>query len=270
MDPLLEATARAERDHFWFRGFRRFVTPLVERAAAAGSGSPGRQAAGNRLEILDCGAGTGHNLTWLARYGRPTGVDLTWSGLAHAKSAGHSRLVRASAAALPFRDSSFDLVTSFDLLQCLPGESEKAAVQEIRRVLRPAGHLVVNVAAFEGLRGNHSVLSHEVRRYNRARLRSLLDRAGFHVLAMSYTNATTLPLVAGVRAIQRVSGLASSDTESAATREITTPPAPINAALSGLLRMEALLVRLVPLPFGSSLIALATADTARDPLPRQP
>ena len=29
---LLEATARAERDHFWFRGFRRFVEPLVADA----------------------------------------------------------------------------------------------------------------------------------------------------------------------------------------------------------------------------------------------
>ena len=34
MDRLLEATARAERDHFWFRGFRRFIEPLVADAAA--------------------------------------------------------------------------------------------------------------------------------------------------------------------------------------------------------------------------------------------
>jgi serine/threonine-protein kinase len=34
MDRLLEATARAEREHFWFHGFRRFVTPLLERASA--------------------------------------------------------------------------------------------------------------------------------------------------------------------------------------------------------------------------------------------
>ena len=45
---LLEATARAERDHFWFRGFRRFIEPLVADAASASS-----------LDILDCGCGTG-------------------------------------------------------------------------------------------------------------------------------------------------------------------------------------------------------------------
>lgn len=49
MDRLLEATARAERDHFWFRGFRRFMEPLIAGVAA-----------GRRIEILDCGCGTGH------------------------------------------------------------------------------------------------------------------------------------------------------------------------------------------------------------------
>jgi hypothetical protein len=67
MDRLLEATARAERDHFWFRGFRRFVEPLVARAAAPRPG-PGR--AGRDPDILDCGCGTGHNLVMLRRYGR--------------------------------------------------------------------------------------------------------------------------------------------------------------------------------------------------------
>src|SRR5262249_40900977 len=39
LDHLLRATARAEARHFWFRGFRYFVTPLV-RQATAGLGEP--------------------------------------------------------------------------------------------------------------------------------------------------------------------------------------------------------------------------------------
>jgi ubiquinone/menaquinone biosynthesis C-methylase UbiE len=246
MDRLLEATARAERNHFWFRGFRAFVTPLVERAVD-----------GRRAEILDCGAGTGHNLQWLSRFGRATGIDLTWSGLAYARAAGRTRLVRASAAALPFRGASFDLVTSFDVLQCIPGEGEGAAVREMRRILRPGGHLVVTVAAFNLLRGNHSVLSREVRRYRRSDLRRLLERSGFDPLELTYTNATLFPLVAAVRAVQRASGLAASDADATAAREIAIPPAPINALLGSVLRLEARLVRAVPMPFGSSLMALA-------------
>jgi ubiquinone/menaquinone biosynthesis C-methylase UbiE len=251
MDRLLEATARAERHHFWFRGFRAFVTPLVERAVD-----------GRPAEILDCGAGTGHNLQWLSRFGRATGIDLTWSGLAYARAAGRTRLARASAAALPFSRASFDLVTSFDVLQCIPGEAEEMAVREMRRVLRPGGHLVITVAALNLLRGNHSVLSREVRRYSRKDLRRLLEAAGFDLLAVTYTNATLFPVVAAVRAAQRLSGLAASDADAAAAQEISIPPAPINALLGGLLSLEARVVRAVPMPFGSSLMALARTEAS--------
>src|SRR5512144_530625 len=109
MDRLLEATARAERDHFWWRGFRAFVRPALERVARGGN-----------PRILDVGCGTGANLAMLRRFGRAVGIDLTWSGLAYAHERGERAVGQASATALPFGNDSFDLVTSFDMLQCLP------------------------------------------------------------------------------------------------------------------------------------------------------
>ena len=40
--------------------------------------------------------------------------------------------------------------------------------------------------------------------------------------------------------------------------EITIPAAPVNAALSGLLAIEAAALRVVNMPVGSSLLAVAT------------
>jgi ubiquinone/menaquinone biosynthesis C-methylase UbiE len=241
MDRLLQATARAERDHFWFKGFRRFMAPLV-REAARGRSHP---------RLLDCGCGTGHNLLWLREYGEATGIDLTWSGLSFARSGGERRIAQATAASLPFPDATFDVVTSFDVIYALDDVVEVAAVAEMFRVLRPGGFLVLNVAAMDLLKGNHSVLAHEVRRYSRASLSDRLTRAGFDIRRMSYTNATILPIVAGVRLLQRVSGHEESN------QEISIPPAPINAALTAALAIEAGLLRVVNMPFGSSLMALA-------------
>lgn len=122
---------------------------------------------------------------------------------------------------------------------------------EMFRVLRPGGQLIVNAAAMEMLRGNHSVLAGEVRRYSRRSLRARLERAGFDVRRITYTNATILPVLLGVRLAQRVSGHEESQ------GEIAVPAAPVNAVLSGLLALEAAAVRLVNMPFGSSLLARA-------------
>ena len=241
MDHLLEATALAEERHFWFHGFRRFVTPLLERAVRD------RPAAA----ILDCGCGTGHNLRLLRRYGRAVGIDLTASGLAHAHRRGERAVAQASAVALPFEAASFDLVTSFDVIYSLPDDAEAAALAEMFRVTRPGGHLVINVAAMALLRGNHSVLSGEVRRYSRSSLTDRLRGAGFEIRNMSYTNAAILPVVAAVRLLQRISGHKES------SQEISIPPAAVNLALTGVLRVEAAALRIVDMPFGSSLLALA-------------
>jgi ubiquinone/menaquinone biosynthesis C-methylase UbiE len=241
MDRLLEATARAERDHFWFRGFRRFVAPFVREATRGRAGA----------RILDCGSGTGVNLGLLRTYGHPVGIDLNWTGLAFARSRGERQIAQASATHLPFATGTFDLVTSFDVIYSLADADESAVLVEMHRVLRLGGYLVVNAAAMELLKGNHSVLAGEVRRYTRGTLATRLTRVGFDVRRMTYTNATIAPIVAGVRLLQRVSGHEESH------QEISIPPAPVNAALTGLLALEAAALRFVDMPFGSSLLALA-------------
>lgn len=207
--------------------------------------------------MLDCGCGTGANLDMLRRFGPAVGIDLTWAGLAFARARGEQQLAQATADALPFPAESFDLVTSFDMLQCVPDRAEAAAFAEIARVLRPGGHAVLNVAAMNVLWGNHSILSHEVRRYSRGELHRKLSRAGLEPLRVTYTNATLFPILAPLRIVQRMQGLATSDADAKAAVESSLPPAPVNLALTGLLRLEAGALRFVNMPFGSSLLAIA-------------
>src|SRR5262249_2272732 len=150
---------------------------------------------------------------------------------------------------LPFGDARFGLVTSFDVLYSLPEEVERDAIAEMHRVLEPGGTAIVNVAALEALRGNHSVLSAEIRRYSKADLTKRLEAAGFRVTRATYPNLSILPLVAAVRFRQRLGG-AHVETE----EEIAVPPAPVNAALSAMLAAEAAALRVVNMPIGSSLL----------------
>jgi SAM-dependent methyltransferase len=243
-DRLLALTYRAEQSHFWFRGFRRYVRPLLQRATAGTTGA----------RILDCGCGTGSNLRLLGDYGRAVGFDLTATGARFARSHGH-RVAQASIAAIPFASSTFDLVTSFDVFQCLPDAVERSAITEMARVVKPGGWLLLHVAALEILHGKHSVLSEEVRRYTAPRLRSIVEQGGFRIDRLTYDHMTLLPMMLPVRVWHRVT--ASGGAVEAGEGEITVPPSPVNAALTALVSLEALALRAVDMPIGSSLLCLA-------------
>jgi SAM-dependent methyltransferase len=239
---MLEATARGEDTHFWFRALRRHA----ERALDTALGGC------RTVRIVDCGAGTGRNLEWLKRFGDVVGVERSPVGLA----VGHAHrrpMVRGTVTHLPVADGSMDVATSFDVLYCLDDESERRAIAEMWRVLRPGGIVLVNVAALDILHGSHSTLTHEVRRYNKPRLRSRLTAAGFRIDRMTYTNFVTFPLALAVRGFERLTGRAAE----ASDADLRVPREPINAMLTAALRVEGLLLRVVDLPFGSSLFCVA-------------
>jgi SAM-dependent methyltransferase len=244
VEHLLRATALAEARHFWFRGLRAFVTPLLARAIA-GRRDP---------VLLDCGCGTGANVEWLGAFGRAYGFDLTEVGLRIGREAGRTRLARASVTAVPFPAGAFDLVTSFDVLYALDDENERTAIAEMYRLLKPGGHALINVAAMNLLRGDHSLFGGEVRRYSREELGAHLEAAGFSIVRLTYTNATLFVPLAVTRLWQRRRGLRQ---DHKAQRDLLVPPAPINAVMTAMLRLEGLWLRRFDAPFGSSLLCLA-------------
>jgi len=241
VDRLLDLTRQAEANHFWYHGFRSYLLPVFAQAVAGRS----------RVRALDVGCGTGYNLGLLARYGSVVGLDINQRGLTLARDIGRP-LVRASTERLPFDDATFDLVTSFDMMQCITTDRE--AAREMARVTKPGGVVVISMAALEILHGDHSEVWQEYRRYDRASARALVEQAGLRVERVAFMFAALFPMLLVSRGVQR---LTRRFREVRDDTDITIPAAPVNAVLSGLLRVEAALSRRVGMPVGSSLLVVA-------------
>ena len=125
------------------------------------------------------GAGMGYNLDVLLRpHGQTFAFDLNEDSMWRARRTGRP-IVRANMEHIPFASNSFDLATSFDVVQSVP--DDRKALREMARILRPGGHVVLNVTALDMMRGDHSDVWGELRRYNTARASRLMADAGLEV-----------------------------------------------------------------------------------------
>lgn len=96
-------------------------------------------------DVLDAGCGAGAGAVLLAeRAASVVGVDISPAALADARESHGDRAEfrEGDLRHLPFGDDEFDVVTCFEALTQV--EKPAAALDELRRVLRPAGLLLVS------------------------------------------------------------------------------------------------------------------------------
>lgn len=109
------------------------------------------------VSVLDCSCGIGTQAIGLGLQGhRVTGTDLSVSAVTRAAREAAGRGVTLAAAAadmrrLPFPDGRFDVVVSADnsLPHLLTAQDLRAALVEMRRVLRSGGLLIVSTRPYD-------------------------------------------------------------------------------------------------------------------------
>jgi SAM-dependent methyltransferase len=121
-------------------------------------------------------------------------------------------------------------------------------VGEIHRVLRDGGVLILNLPAFELLRGAHDRFVSLRRRFTRGEVRVLLEATGFEIVGITYWNAILFPIVLFLRLLSR-RGARESDVRQLA-------PA-WNRLLTRILKAEAAWLRRGTLPVGTSVFCVA-------------
>jgi ubiquinone/menaquinone biosynthesis C-methylase UbiE len=133
--------------------------------------------------IMDIGCSTGYMLEDL-RAAYPScgvvGFDLILSGLRKARrDLPTVSVAQADACRLPVPDSCADAVVSINLLEHI--HDDRAALSEIRRILRPGASAVLVVPAGPRLYDYYDRFLHHERRYGRGELASKARSVGLQV-----------------------------------------------------------------------------------------
>jgi len=232
-----------EESFWWFRGRRDIIKKILQSFSLTSQ----------RLDILDAGCGTGYTIKVFEAYGDAYGCDYSQDALYFCRKRGLKKIVQANVEHLPFSSQSFNLVTCLDVLYHKNIKSDVHVLQEIHRILKKSGCLLITDSAFNFLRSRHDIAFHTRERYRIKTLAKRLGKAGFRVLKTSYFNFFLFFIVLLVRfsskIFQRKEAIARSDLKAIDKR--------INGILSRILKFEAFLIKYLNLPLGSSIVCLA-------------
>ncbi|MGH9458146.1 MAG: methyltransferase domain-containing protein [Thermoanaerobaculia bacterium] len=130
--------------------------------------------------VLDAAVGLGQLASRLREQGhRVFGIDGAFAAALHATRVARVPSVVADMTKLPFRSGAFDGITSGETLEHL--DDDAGAVRELERVLGDGGRCVVTVPALQALWTRSDEYYEHRRRYSRAGLSELFQKARLRV-----------------------------------------------------------------------------------------
>jgi len=226
----------AETNYFWFVAKQKLLFEILRQINLPQAPS-----------LLDLGAGTGITLKQLEKSGFAIGLDPFPEALEFCRNRELKNLVLGSGEKLPFKDNSFDLISSLDTIEHTDNPSRM--LSQVFRVLAPGGYFILSAPAYPRLSSRHDLALEHKLRYTKKRLETLLKEAGFRIEKLGYFYGSVFPFALSLKFFQKWYG--------SKTQTISYYlPFPLNQVLLGLCALEAKLFNRWSFPFGTSLIAV--------------
>ena len=232
--------AELEKSYWWHAGRKSIISQQMRKLGLS-----------KNAKILNVGCGTGGMIPLFEQYGDVVNIDVSDEALKYCKQLGFRNLKKYNGTTVPFKDSSYDLVVATDVLEHI--EDDQAALKEWRRVLKPGGHMLITVPAYQWLWSDHDQELHHHRRYTASGLHRKTNEESLRVRKKTYAITFSFPLIVGYRLIDSI----LPNRKKKANTSYVLLPRPINSLFTNLLRLEAQCLRVINFPFGTSILLIA-------------
>lgn len=262
-DAYFKALEDVESLHWWARGVERIERHWIQREF----GFNKSRSSVRKYQWLDIGCGTGGRLRHWADWNcwsLQAGVEPEAVAFAKVSACTFSiSFVQSAWPGLPFQGSSFDLVTSFDVLQHVAPSLRAKAMQEASWLVKPGGAILIrtNSACFQKRRKNDKSI------VDPNELRNQLKDAGLTVRRESFFNFTGGLFDELKKSLFHRSDQIKSDETLKTGLPVQWQKRPAGHWLAGFvggLESCCAAFGLAKIPLGHSYLVLATRDGARE------
>jgi SAM-dependent methyltransferase len=226
-----------EEKHWWHIAKREVCLKLILKYLAV-----------KEPKILDIGCGTGKNIGFFGQIGLTWGIDSSPEAIRFCKKRGVKNIKSGTGNATGFGSSTFDLVTLLDVLE---HTDEDKTLKEINRILKPNGLLVITVPAFPWLWSKWDQVLRHRKRYTQKSLISILLKNNLKVLKSSYLYSFLILPVIIIRSVKSLLFRSNYPSDF----KLSSPL--INSIGIFFSRIEASIIPIFGIPFGTSLICVA-------------
>ena len=219
-----------EKDHWWYKSRLKLVTSIVGRVGYG--------------KILDLGAGTGMLSLELQNRGYEVwALDPSPEAIGFCVKRGVKNASVGGAEKLPFSDAFFDMVLMLDVLEHI--SDEQAPINEINRVLKPGGRMVITVPAFKILWSKWDEKIGHYRRYTLKSFSGLFNN--WKTEKLTYFNTFLfLPILLARKILKFI----HTDERLKGENKI------VNHILYAIFYVETKILKYIDLPFGVSCLGI--------------
>jgi SAM-dependent methyltransferase len=237
-DIAYETESQIEQSHWWFVARRNLFKSYlndVKRDAA----------------VLDIGSSSGTNLRLLKELGFSNYQGFDYNELSKKfcaeKKLGEVVIGDICNSNLP--SNHYDFILATDVIEHI--DDHKRALDEIKRILKPEGKLLITVPCFMSLWGDHDVISMHKRRYRKPEITGLVANSGLKVIKSYYFNFFLFLPILAFRKLTKALGI-KIESENSVNNSV------MNKLFKLVFETDIALAKKNIFPFGVSCLVLAT------------